>query len=137
MHRGTNMSMARTQQNRNARSTATSDWVDYALDRHTVLDPNTGQVNKASSSYSYTWVDSTGKVGYQTNDPNANPNGILQGTWTKPAGGAWKRLAVDIRRRLGSPVSGSLRAKTAPLLRSAPETDPRFRAADGESLPEA
>lgn len=83
MQRGTNMSMARTQQNMNARSTATSDWVDYALDRQTVLDPTTGQVNKVSSSYSYTWVDSTGKVGYQTNDVNANPNGVLQGTWTK------------------------------------------------------
>jgi len=83
MQRGTNMSMAQTQQNMNARSTATSDWVDYALDRQTVLDPNTGQINKISSSYSYTWVDSTGKVGYQTNDVNANPNGVLQGTWTK------------------------------------------------------
>jgi hypothetical protein len=83
MQRGTNMSMARTQENMNARSTATSDWVDYALDRQTVLDPNTGQVNKVSSSYSYSWIDSTGKVGYQTNDPNANPNGVLQGTWTK------------------------------------------------------
>jgi hypothetical protein len=80
MHRGTNMPMGSTQQNRNARSTATSDWADYALDRQTVLDPNTGQVNKVSNSYSYTWVHSTGKIGYQTNDPNANPNGILQGT---------------------------------------------------------
>ena len=67
----------------NARSTATSDWVDYALDRQTVLDPNTGKVNKVSSSYGYTWVDSTGKAGYQTNDVNANPNGVLQGTWTR------------------------------------------------------
>lgn len=83
MQRGTNMSMARTQENMNARSSATSDWVDYALDRQTVVDPNTGQVNKVSSSYSYTWVDSTGKVGYQTNDVNANPNGYLQGTWTR------------------------------------------------------
>jgi hypothetical protein len=83
MQRGTNMSMARTQENMNARSTATSDWVDYALDQKTVMDPNTGQVNKVSSSYSYTWVDSTGKVGYQTNDASANPNGVLQGTWTK------------------------------------------------------
>ena len=83
MQRGTNASMARTQQNMNARSTATSDWVDYALDRQTVLDPNTGQVNKVSSSYGYTWVDSTGKAGYQTNDVNANPNGVLQGTWTR------------------------------------------------------
>jgi len=83
MQRGTDMSMARTQQNMNARSTATSDWVDYALDRQTVRDPSTGQVSKVSSSYSYTWVDSTGKTSYQTNDPNANPNGVLQGTWTQ------------------------------------------------------
>lgn len=83
MQRGTDMSMARTQQNMNARSTATSDWVDYALDRKTVLDPNTGQLSKVSSAYSYTWADSTGKMSYQTNDPTANPNGVLQGNWTK------------------------------------------------------
>jgi hypothetical protein len=83
MQRGTDMSMARTQQSMNARSTATSDWVDYALDRQTVRDPSTGQVSKVSSAYSYTWVDSTGKTSYQTNDPNANPNGVLQGNWTQ------------------------------------------------------
>jgi len=83
MQRGTNMSMNRTQQNMNARSTATSDWVDYALDRQTVKDPNTGQVSKVSSSYSNTWVDSTGKVSYQTKDVNANPNGVLPGNWTR------------------------------------------------------
>jgi len=83
MQRGTDMSMARTQANMDARSTATSDWVDYALDRQTVRDPATGQVSKVSSSYSYTWVDSTGKTSYQTNDPNANPNGALQGNWTR------------------------------------------------------
>jgi hypothetical protein len=83
MQRGTDQSMARAQQNMNARSTATSDWVDYALDRQTVADPSTGQVSKVSSTYSYTWVDSTGKTSYQTNDPNANPNGVLQGTWTQ------------------------------------------------------
>jgi hypothetical protein len=83
MQRGTDMSMARTQQNMNARSTATSDWVDYSLDRQTVLDPATGQVSKVSSQYSYTWMDSSGKVSYQTNDVNANPNGSLQGNWTR------------------------------------------------------
>ena len=83
MQRGTDMSMARANESMNARSTATSDWVDYALDRKTVMDPNTGQVSKVSSSYNNTWVDSTGKVSYQTNDPNANPNGVLQGTWTR------------------------------------------------------
>jgi hypothetical protein len=85
MQRGTDMSMAATQRNMNARSTATSDWVDYALDQRTVVDPGTGQVSKVSSAYNYTWVDSTGKVSYQTNDPNANPNGVLQGNWTKQA----------------------------------------------------
>jgi hypothetical protein len=83
MQRGTDMSMARTQASMNARSTATSDWVDYALDQKTVMDPTTGQVNKVSSSYTHTWVDSTGTVSYQTNDPNANPNGVLQGNWTQ------------------------------------------------------
>ena len=77
------MSMARTQDSMNRRSTATSDWVDYALDRQTVVDPNTGQMNKVSSSYNQTWVDTTGKTSYQTNDVNANPNGVLPGTWTK------------------------------------------------------
>jgi hypothetical protein len=83
MQRGTDMSMARAQASMNARSTAASDWVDYALDQRTVMDPNTGQINKVSSSYSNTWVDSTGKVSYQTNDPNANPNGVLPGNWTR------------------------------------------------------
>jgi hypothetical protein len=83
MQRGTDMSMQRTENAMNARSTATSDWVDYSLDRQTVRDPNTGQVSKVSSSYNNTWVDSTGKTSYQTNDPNANPNGVLPGVWTQ------------------------------------------------------
>ena len=83
MQRGTNMSMNRTGQAMQARSTATSNVVDYALDRQTVRDPNSGQVNKVSSQYSYTWVDNSGKTSYQTNDPNANPNGSLQGNWSR------------------------------------------------------
>jgi hypothetical protein len=83
MQRGTDISIARTQESMNARSTAASDWVDYALDQRTVMDPNTGQVSKVSNSQSYTWVDSTGKSYYPTNDVNANPNGVLPGTWTK------------------------------------------------------
>jgi hypothetical protein len=85
MQRGTDMSMARANQSMNARSTAASDWVDYALDQKTVMDPNTGQVSKFSSSYTSTWVDSSGRTSYQTNDPNANPNGVLQGSWTRQA----------------------------------------------------
>jgi hypothetical protein len=75
--------MARQQASQDARTTQASDWVDFALDRQTVVDPNTGQVSKASSSYSHTWVDETGKTSYQTNDVNANPNGVLPGTWTQ------------------------------------------------------
>jgi hypothetical protein len=83
MQRGTDIAIARTNANMNARSTAASDWVDYALDQRTVVDPNTGQISKVSSSYNNTWVDTAGKTSYQTNDPNANPNGVLPGTWTK------------------------------------------------------
>ncbi len=81
MQRGTNLSMKQAGDSMNARSTATSDWVDYALDQQTVMDPSTGQVSKVSSGYSYTWTNGT--TNYQTQDPNANPNGVMQGTWTK------------------------------------------------------
>ncbi len=62
----------------NAQSTAASDWVDYALDQQTVSGPS-GAAN-VSSAYSQTWTN--GSQWYQTNDPNSNPNGVLQGNWT-------------------------------------------------------
>ena len=83
MQRGTDLSMDRTRQSMNARSTAASDWVDYALDQRTVADLNTGQISNVSTSYNNTWVNSSGKTSYRTNDVNANPNGVLPGTWTK------------------------------------------------------
>ncbi len=83
MQRGTDLSMARAEASMNAQSRAASDWVDYALDQQTVLNPETGQLSKAPSAYTYTWVESTGHYSYQTNDPNANPNGSMQGIWTK------------------------------------------------------
>lgn len=49
LQRGTAFSMARTQDAMNARGTATSDWVDYALDRQSVMDTNTGLVGKVSN----------------------------------------------------------------------------------------
>ncbi len=49
MQRGTNLSMQRTADAMQARSTAASDWVDYALDRQTVRDVNTGQTGKISN----------------------------------------------------------------------------------------
>ncbi len=64
----------------NARTTAASDWVDYALDQQTVTGVD-GTV-KISNAYSQTWSDGQGDW-YQTNDPNENPNGELQGNWTQ------------------------------------------------------
>lgn len=83
MQRGTDMSMHRAAEVANSNHRMASDVVDYALDRQTVRDPNTGQISKVSSAYSYTWVDSTGKASYQTSDPNATPNGSLPGNWTR------------------------------------------------------
>jgi hypothetical protein len=81
--RGTQMSMNQAAQVANSNHTIASDWTDYSLDQQTVRDPNTGQVSKVSSTYSYTWLDQSGKVAYQTTDANANPNGSLQGNWTR------------------------------------------------------
>ncbi len=64
----------------NARTTAASDWVDYALDQQTVT--GSGGTVKVSSAYSHTWSNGTNQW-YQTNDPNANPNGVLSGNWTE------------------------------------------------------
>jgi hypothetical protein len=83
MQRGTDMSMNRAAQIANSNHTIASDWVDYALDQQTVSDPNTGQISKVSSAYTYTWVDSSGNNSYQTNDSNANPNGTRMGNWTR------------------------------------------------------
>jgi hypothetical protein len=49
MRQGTDTSMQRTADAMQARSTSTSDWVDYALDRQTVRDVNTGQTGKISN----------------------------------------------------------------------------------------
>lgn len=70
--------MANANAQMNARSEAASDWVDYALDQQTVATP--GGTAKVASGYSQTW--SNGSQWYQTNDPNANPNGVLEGNWT-------------------------------------------------------
>ncbi len=67
----------------NARTTAASDWVDYALDQQTVVGQ--GGLAKVSSSYAHTWSSTVGNQTqwFQTNDANANPNGALSGNWTE------------------------------------------------------
>src|SRR5450631_1996586 len=64
----------------NARTTAASDWVDYALDQQTVV--GSGGTAKVSSAYSQTWSNGQGQW-YQTNNPNSNPNGVFSGNWTQ------------------------------------------------------
>ena len=71
--------MAGANASMNAQTTAASDWVDYALDQQTVMNPN-GTVTKVSSAYSQTWTN--GSQWYQTDNTNVNPNGYLKGNWT-------------------------------------------------------
>jgi hypothetical protein len=77
------MSMAQSAQASAANHAVASDWVDSALGQQTVRDPTTGQVSKVSGAYSHTWINETGKTSFQTPDPNVDPNGHLQGTWTQ------------------------------------------------------
>jgi len=80
MQSGTDASMRHALGAMNARSTAASDWVDYALDQQTVT--GSGGTVKISNAYSQTWSNGQGQW-YQTNDPNVNPNGSLPGNWTQ------------------------------------------------------
>ena len=83
MQAGTDASMANAAAIANSNHQMAMDTVDYSLDQQTVMDPSTGAISKASSTYNYTWGDSSGKTSYQTNDSSANPNGVMPGTWTK------------------------------------------------------
>jgi hypothetical protein len=67
----------------NARSTNTSDWVDYALDRQTVAGPD--GIAKVSNQDTHVWSTTIGNqtYWYGSSDANANPNGVLQGSWTE------------------------------------------------------
>jgi hypothetical protein len=73
-------SMNNAQASQNARTTAASDVIDYALDRQTVTGSN-GTVH-VSNGYAQTWSDGQGHF-YQTENPGVNPNGKLPGNWTQ------------------------------------------------------
>jgi hypothetical protein len=81
MQRGHDMFMNRQQEAQNARAKAADDWCDFALDLRKRYDPNTGEISKDSSRYTYTWVNEFGKR-YQTDNVNENPNGNGTGNWT-------------------------------------------------------
>jgi hypothetical protein len=76
---GTDRSMANARAIANANHTIASDWCDYALDQQTVT--GSGGTVKISNAYTHTWSNGSGQY-YQTNDPNANPNGVLPGSWS-------------------------------------------------------
>jgi hypothetical protein len=65
---------------RQARDNAASDWVDFALDRQTTT--GAGGTVHISSQYTHTWSNGQNEW-FQTNDSNANPNGVLYGNWTE------------------------------------------------------
>jgi len=75
-------SVAQHFQNMAARDAVASNWVDTALSQQTVRDPTTGQLSKVSNMNDYVWINQSAKTSFETRDPNADPNGHLQGTWT-------------------------------------------------------
>jgi hypothetical protein len=80
MQSETDASMRNAISSRDARSTAASDWTDYALDQQTVT--GSGGTAKVSNAYSQTWSNGQGQY-YQTNYVNADPNGSFPGNWTR------------------------------------------------------
>ncbi|MBD5604161.1 MAG: hypothetical protein IAI48_03605 [Candidatus Eremiobacteraeota bacterium] len=80
MQASTNSSIGAAISARNARSTAASDWTDYALDQQTVT--GSGGTVKISNAYSQTWSNGQGDW-YQTQYADENPNGYLYGNWTR------------------------------------------------------
>jgi hypothetical protein len=80
MQEGTDRSMARAAEVANSNHRSAQDMVDYSLNRQTVMDPNTGQINKVSNQAAAVWSDGAGHM-YTSPNPNANPNGILPGNW--------------------------------------------------------
>jgi hypothetical protein len=80
--RGTDAALQEAREKLKVRTEIADDWCDYALDLQKRQNPNTSQVIKTSSQYTYTWVnDQTGRV-FNTNNPNDNPNGRGTGNWT-------------------------------------------------------
>jgi hypothetical protein len=80
MQEGTDRSMANARAVANSNHAIAQDWCDYSLNQQTVT--GAGGTVKVSSAYTQTWSNGTGQY-YQTNDPNANPNGVLGGNWSQ------------------------------------------------------
>ena len=83
MQRGTDLSMQRSAELQQREHTITADWVDGILGQQTVRDPGTGQIGKVPSGANYVWHNSVTNQSFLTSDPNSNPNGVLDGSWTQ------------------------------------------------------
>jgi hypothetical protein len=79
---GMEKALARSAELANSQHAITADWVDDLLDEKTAPDPENGGIPK-ESSLRETWIDNTGKSYFQARDASANPNGVLEGTWTQ------------------------------------------------------
>lgn len=67
------------------RSGHAADVSDYLLDQQLFVNPTTGQTQTQSNQYNHTYSNGSGpgSTVVQSNDPNSNPNGVLQGNWTE------------------------------------------------------
>jgi hypothetical protein len=67
------------------RSAHAADVSDYLLDQQLFVNPTTGQTQTQSNQYNHTYSNGTGpgSAVVQSNSPNSNPNGVLQGNWTE------------------------------------------------------
>jgi hypothetical protein len=79
---GMEKALARSAELANSQHAIAADWVDDLLDEKTPADPDNGGIPKESSPRA-TWIDSTGKSYFQARDASANPNGVIEGTWTQ------------------------------------------------------
>lgn len=83
MQAGTDASLQHAAQIANTRHAIAWDYVDYALGQKTYRNPATGQVTVFAPGIGVIWRTPDGTDSYQTPDLNANPNGVLPGTWNR------------------------------------------------------
>lgn len=82
MQESTNRSMQRVSASMASRSATTSDIVDYALDRRTIVDQTTGGLVHVPNQAAVVWSNSQGQT-FTSEDPTADPRGILPGNWSQ------------------------------------------------------
>jgi hypothetical protein len=81
MQLGTDSATRRAARIANTAHAIALDWTDIVLDPHTNRWPDSAQTMRAATRY--TWLDTSAKAGFQTDDPDADPNGVLPGTWSR------------------------------------------------------